>query len=212
MVELLSHIVAAQTTKAASFVRVAWNDPVLIKPVLDMGPDGLIAPMVLTAKEAKAFVDACLYPPRGVRGFGPRLARQYGALSTSEYISAAKDRMLRIIQIEHITAVENLHDILKVAGVDLIIVGPNDLSASMGHLGDTRNAEMLPVYDRIAQIAKRCGMPFGVSLGPDDERSIQQWLRRGARVISCGDDVSFIAKGAQTTLAKIKDWARAQVP
>lgn len=204
---LQRHISAAGAAGTASFVRVAANDPVLLKPVLDMGPDGLIVPMVTTAQEAAAFVAACTYPPEGIRGFGPRRANRYGAVSAKDYTQEARRRMLRIIQIEHIKAVENLETILQVPGIDLIIVGPNDLSASLDHLCDTRHPEMMPVYDRVARICKMRSMPFGVSLGPTDMLSVQQWLARGACVISCGDDISYVSLGTQKVIEAIESFA-----
>lgn len=205
---LLDHIMAAASGGCASFVRVPWNDPVLLKPVLEMGPDGIIVPMVTDAQGARDFIAACSYPPIGVRGFGPRRAAKYGMISKKDYVETASDRMLHIIQIEHIQAVEHLEEICDVEGVDLLIVGPNDLSASMGTLSDTRAPIMMPIYDRIAEICKRKGMPFGVSIGPDDRASIQEWIERGVNVISCGDDISFISSGARQTIGMIQDFSK----
>lgn len=201
---LLDHIMAAASGGCASIVRVPWNDPVIIKPVLEMGPDGIIAPMVTDARQARDFVAACSYPPRGVRGYGPRRASMYGAIGKAEYVTTAESRMLRIIQIEHIDAVNHLEEICDVAGIDLLIVGPNDLSASMGTLTDTHAEIMLPIYDRIAAVCRQKGMPFGVSIGPQDTQALQEWLARGVQVISCGDDISFIASGARATISQIK--------
>ena len=200
---ILGHIVAAAAAGAASFVRVAWNDPVLIKPILEMGPDGIILPMVMCADEARAAVAACSYPPAGVRGFGPRRANCYGAMETRDYLAHADERLLKILQIEHLCAVDNLDEILHVPGIDLIIVGPNDLSASIGHLGDTRHPDVIQLYDRIEDTCKRLGKPFGVSLGPSDRVSVEDWVRRGAALVSCGDELSYIATGSQATLAHI---------
>lgn len=204
---LLHHVVGAYAGGTASIVRVEWNDPVLIKPVLEMGPDGMILPMVCTAEEAKAAVDACMYPVsapdnrtasgegayfyNGVRGFGPRRANQYGALSNAEYMKDVDKSFLRIVQIEHKKAVENLDAIIQTPGLDAIIVGPNDLSGSYGYLGDIHNEAMQPVYDQIAAICKARDFPFGVSIGPD-EAFIKEWYDRGARLISCADDISSI--------------------
>ena len=204
---LLHHVVGAYAGGTASIVRVEWNDPVLIKPVLEMGPDGMILPMVCTAEEAKAAVDACMYPVsvpdnrtasgegayfyNGVRGFGPRRVNQYGALSNAEYMKDVDKSFLRLVQIEHKKAVENLDEIIQTPGLDAIVVGPNDLSGSYGYLGDVHNEAMQPVYDQIAAICKARDFPFGVSIGPD-EAFIKEWYDRGARLISCADDISSI--------------------
>ncbi len=206
--EILAHVVAAAAANTASFVRVPWNDPVLVKPVLEMGPDGIILPMVSSAEEARAAVAACRYPPAGVRGFGPRRANAYGAIDTKEYLAHADERLLKIMQIEHVRAVENLEEILAVAGVDLIIVGPNDLSASAGHLGDTRHPEVIALYDEIERTAKRMHKPFGVSLGAGDRESIEDWVRRGVALIGCGDDLSYLSMGSKATLSFVRTLTR----
>jgi len=189
---LLHHVVGAYAGNTAAIVRVEWNDQVLIKPVLEMGIDGLILPMVCTAEEARAAVAACTYPPKGIRGFGPRRANQYGAVPTKEYLEDVDKSFLRILQIEHKKAIENLDEILQVEGLDALIVGPNDLSATYGYLGDVTNPAMVPIYDEIAAKCKAAGMPFGVSLGPGDKKFIADWIKRGVNLISCVDDISSI--------------------
>lgn len=202
---ILGHITACASAGTASLVRVAWNDPVRIKPILEMGPDGIILPMVCTAREARDAVRACTYPLKGVRGFGPRRANRYGALENGEYLENAEKSFLRILQIEHRDAIENLDDILAVEGIDLLICGPNDLSASYGHLCDTRNPEMFPIYDRFAEKCKAAGKPFGVSLGAGDRASIEDWARRGANFIGCGDDISYMSMGCHATFDFLRE-------
>lgn len=206
---VLAHIMACASSGTASLVRVAWNDPVRIKPVLEMGPDGIILPMVCTAEEARQAVRNCTYPPRGVRGFGPRRANRYGALESGEYAARCEGSLLRILQIEHRVAMENLEEILQVEGVDLLVCGPCDLSASYGHLCDTRNPEMTPVYDRFAQLCRAAGMPFGVSLGAGDRASIRDWFGRGANFVGCGDDISYLDLGCRATFDFLREngWA-----
>lgn len=131
------------------------------------------------------------YTYNGVRGFGPRRANQYGAISNEEYLKDADKSFLRIVQIEHKTAVENLREIISTPGLDAIVVGPNDLSASYGYLGDVHNPAMQPVYEEIAAICKEKDFPFGVSIGPD-HAFIEEWIRRGVSLISCADDISSV--------------------
>jgi len=202
---ILGHIMACASSGTASLVRVAWNDPVRIKPVLEMGPDGIILPMVCTAEEARQAVRSCTYPLKGVRGFGPRRANQYGALSNQEYLENAEKSFLRILQIEHKDAIENLDEILAVEGIDLLICGPNDLSASYGHLCDTRNPEMFPIYDLFAEKCKAAGKPFGVSLGAGDKVTMVEWFKRGASFIGCGDDIAYMSLGCKATFDFLKE-------
>ncbi len=201
---ILSHIIAASASGTASLVRVAWNDPVLVKPILEMGPDGIILPMVCTAGEAKAAVAACEYPPKGVRGFGPRRANRYGQMDLAEYLVNASRQVLKIVQIEHVDAVGNLPEILATPGLDLIVVGPNDLSASVGHLGETRHPEVVKLLNQVAETCKQLNKPFGVSLGPNDKATIEDWIKRGVSFIGCGDDVSFISAGAKATVKHLQ--------
>ena len=202
--ELLRHIQACAAGGTASIVRVAWNDPVRAKPVLEMGPDGILFPYVCTGEEARAAVAACCYPPLGIRGFGPRRANQYGALSNDAYLDQVNDSFLRIVQIEHVNAVRNLRDIAAVEGIDLLMVGPNDLSASIGKLGRINSPESRALYDEIATVCKAVGKPFGVSLGGEDRQAIREWVDRGAVMIGCGYDLGYVSKGAQETLAFVE--------
>ena len=195
----LTHIMAAASGGAASIFRVPWNDPVLVKPILEMGPDGIIFPMICTREDAEKAVKSCQYPPKGVRGFGPRRANGYGAIDTKKYLEEAESTLLKIVEIEHIDAVHNLPEILKVQGIDLPLVGPNDLSASIGHLGDTRHPEVIKLYEEIIRICKEAGRPFGVSLGAGDHESIKYWIEKGATFIGCGDDISYISMGSKST-------------
>ena len=183
---------------------VVNNDPAFIKPVLEMGPDGVISPMVCTREEAQRFADACLYPPKGARGFGPRRANRYGAIPSGSYLENASKSFLRIAQIEHVKAVENLEEIFQVDGIDAYVVGPNDLSGSIGRLGDTQHPEVVALFDEIAQKCKAAGKIFGTSIGPNDRQYIRDWIARGIHFISCGDDISFIANGTRDTIAFIK--------
>ena len=126
--------------------------------------DGELAALYGSAREARDAVACCTYPPRGIRGFGPRRAQKYGALDIEDYLAQSDESLLRILQIEHVDAVSDLDEIARVEGIDLLVVGPNDLSASYGLLGRTRDPEMMKIYDHIADVCKKCRMPFGVSL------------------------------------------------
>ena len=200
----LLHIIAAHSAGTASIVRVPWNDPVLVKPILEMGPDAILFPMVCTKEEAVEAVKSCMYPPKGVRGFGPRRANGYGAIETAEYLENAPESFLRIVQIEHVKAVENIEEILTVEGIDLCLVGPNDLSASIGHLGDTRHPEVVGLYEKIIASCKKLNKPFAVSVGATDHVAIKYWIENGVSLIGCGDDISYISAGSKETLKYVE--------
>lgn len=201
---ILAHIVFANAGGSAAIVRVVSNDRAVIKPVLEMGPDGIIIPMICNKEEAEQAVAACRYPPRGVRGFGPRRANRYGMISSGEYLAKADSSFLRMVQIEHVDAVRNIDGILSVAGVDAVIIGPNDLSASIGLLGAPSHPDVLALCDTVVAHSKAVGKPCGVSIGPADKDTIKLWVERGIDFVSCGDDISYLAMGAESTIDYIR--------
>lgn len=196
---LMEHVIAANEGGAAAFVRVTSFDGATIKPVLEMGIDGIIIPQVRNAEEARAAIAACLYPPEGVRGYGPRRANRYGMIGDAEYLPSAPGSFLRILQIEHIDAVRNIESILAVEGVDVLIIGPCDLSASMGLIGKSGDARVLAEGKRVIDASHKAGVPIGVSIGPDKER-MKLWADAGVDFISAGDDISFLRMGALSLL------------
>ena len=143
--EVLQNLIAVRAGGAYSFVRIPWNDAVQAKPIIDMGTDAIIFPYVRSAEEAEYAAASCAYPPDGIRGYGPLRAGDYGGISQTEYVDRRFRDMLRIIQIEHIDAVNDLERIAAVKGIDGFIVGPNDLSGSVGHIGRPNHPDMMPV-------------------------------------------------------------------
>lgn len=201
---LQNNLIAARAGGTAAFVRIPWNDKVLAKPVIDMGPEGIIFPYIRTADDARAAVAACEYPPAGERGYGPLRALDYGGIAQTDFVDALYRRMWRIIQIEHADAVRNLDEILDVEGIDAYVVGPNDLSASLGHIGRVNHPDMTPVYDEIGRKMRERGKLFGVSMGfvPD---VIVEWLDRGARMIFAGNDAGYVYEGAKSVLEGLRE-------
>jgi len=188
------HIMAADKSGVAPFVRVAWNDPVLAKPMLDIGAAAIIFPFIKTKDEAELAVKSCRYPPRGIRGFGPSRAIKYGLMDTEEYLKATEKEPWVILQIEHIDAVNNLEKILEVDGIDSVVVGPMDLSSSIGLLGQTNHPEVLKLMDRIATKCLEARIPFGASIG-FNEKNVSDWIGRGASWLALDGDTDFLLGG-----------------
>ncbi len=203
---LQNNLIAARAGGTPAFVRIPWNDKVLAKPVIDMGPEGIIFPYIRSADDARAAVAACEYPPKGERGYGPLRALDYGGIAQIDFVDRIYRKMWRILQIEHIDAVEALDDILDVEGIDAYVVGPNDLSASMGHIGRTDHPDMIEVYDTIGRKMKERGKLFGVSMGFVPE-AINGWLARGAGMIFAGNDVGYVHDGAGAVLEGLRSLA-----
>lgn len=202
--DILSHVIAAKAAGIASFVRVVWNKHYFIKPILEMGPDGLIIPCAASAEEVDAGLAACFYPPKGIRGFGPQRAARYDTLPMPEYLQQYPDDMFRIFQIEHVGMVEQLDEICQKKDIDLFIVGPNDLSGSLGILQQYDNPLYLETVHKIADITTKHGIPFGVA-GSTDVNFVKFWRSLGARVFCCGLDMGILSVGMQNALGAIKN-------
>ena len=196
-------IIATNAGGCAAFVRVPDHETAHVKPVLECGPDGVIFPMVNTAAEAKQCVDSCLYPPKGKRGFGPLRAIDYGCRSWEDYIPNAEKETLRLMQCESAQAVANLEEIMAVPGVDVIICGPMDLSASVGKPGQFRDPEVVELMETIIRKCKAAGKPFGLSIGMDLEL-IRFWKERGASFLSMGTPLDYFRELSVKMIGEVR--------
>lgn len=191
-------------TGMLGLVRVPDHDPASVKPILEMAPDGIIFPMINTREEAELAVASCLYPPKGIRGFGPMRAHKYGTVPLDEYVRDIDKCFWRIMQIEHVNAVKNLEEIIQVPGVSGIVVGPNDLSASVGHLGDTSHPDVIKLMDEIAAICRKHSTIFGVSISGKKEDMLA-WKERGVSWIQVGSEFLYINTGVQMILNRLHE-------
>ena len=169
---LLSNMMAARSGGTPAWVRVPWNDPVRVKPVIDMGADGVIFPFIRTAEDARLAVASCTFPPKGIRGYGPLRALDYGRISQAEFVESAYRDCQRIIQIEHIDAVNHLEEIAAIDGIDAFIVGPNDLSASIGKLGQTMDEEMLATATAMPMVPL-CKIDYDADYDEDADEGVE---------------------------------------
>lgn len=196
----MAHVMAVRGTKCAPFVRVPVNEPWIIKTVLDIAPAAVIIPMVNSADKAKAAVAACKYPPVGMRGCGVRRATGYGAMAFDDYLKVSESEPMVIIQIEHIDAVNNLDEILKVCGVDSICIGPCDLSGSMGKLNLLDDPEVNAVIDEICRKTLGAGLLLGTA-----GLSQESCIKRGIQWVAVAGDCGMIAAtGRDIVNKKIK--------
>lgn len=187
---VMKHLIALRGTGCAGLVRVRANDPMLIKPYLDLAPDGVIVPMVNTAEEAEKAVAACRYPLTGIRGCGVRRAVRYGAVNFFDYVKRSETEPMVIVQIEHVDAVRNLDKILKVPGIGSICVGPCDLSGSMGILNRMDDPELNKVLDEICAKVKKAGLVLGTAAG-----DFPRWRERGVNWFAGASDWGAMAAG-----------------
>jgi 2-keto-3-deoxy-L-rhamnonate aldolase RhmA len=184
-------------------VRVGANDPLLIKRAMDSGAHGVIVPMVNTSKEAEAAVASVYYPPKGRRGVGLGRAQGYGK-DFNSYKDNLEKTAVVVVQIEHIEAVKNLDAILAVPGIDAIIVGPYDLSGSMGKPGNFTDPEMIEALKKIQTKTTAKGIAAGVHVVSSDVNQVNDKIAEGYSFIAYGVDFLFIQENCRKGLSAIK--------
>jgi len=193
---------AMSGTKTVPIIRVPWNDPVYIKQALDIGAYGLLIPLISSGKEAESAVRAMRYPPTGIRGVGPRRASRY-YLDFQEYITTADKEVFTIIQIETKEAVEKIEEILSVDGIDAYFVGPMDLSAALGHIGEVNHPDVRNAITKILKAGDKTKKVGGIySFNPEDARNR---LQQGFKFISLGSDLRLLLGSAQEFLKKVRE-------
>lgn len=188
---------------AAPMVRLTSNDENLIKRVLDSGAVGFICPMVKTADEARALVNATYYPPRGTRGVGLTRAHKYGA-DFDGYRQWLENEAVIIAQIEHIDAVNNIDDILSVPGIDGYILGPYDLSASMGMPGNFDHPDVVAAIARVRDAGKRLNKPGGIHVVEPDQKRLKDAVDQGMTFIAYSIDTRIIDSAYRAGIASAK--------
>ncbi len=196
------HLMAVHGSSAFPLVRVAWNDPVLIKPVLDVGAPGIIIPLIRTPDDAQRAIAACRYPPKGIRGFGPRRASDYGRWGGPDFCSAADASIMINVQIEHADAVCNLDAILATEGLSGVVIGPNDLAASMGHTGQPDHPEVQTAIDTVIAKSRAASKFVGIGSSADPE-ALANWARRGVQWLSMGADFILLRQRALDTVREV---------
>jgi len=184
-------------------VRLSANDPVQIKRVMDAGAHGIIVPMVNSAEEARRAVEALRYPPEGKRGVGLARAQGYGN-SFDRYKEWLNQESIVIVQVEHIKAVENLDAILSVEGVDGFIVGPYDLSGSLGIPGQFGNEFMIEAMSKIQTSMSSSSKIPGYHVVEPDVDQLQQRVREGYRVLAYSVDIRMLDTCCRSAIKKIK--------
>lgn len=198
LIEILRAIAA---TPAQSVVRLPWNDPVMVKRTMDAGAQTLMFPFVQNDDQARWAATYTRYPPEGIRGVAAmHRASRYGAVP--DYLRRANDEICVVVQIETQSALEQIAEIASVPGVDAVFVGPGDLSASIGHLGDITHPE---VQEKLAWAAAECRkleMPVGiVGANPD---MVGRFLGYGYNWAAVGSDMAMMLALARQYLAALK--------
>lgn len=199
--QVLQMLQAVGNTKMVPLVCVPWNEPVLVKRVLDAGATTVLFPFVESAADAQRAVAATRYPPQGVRGMSNlSRASQFGAIPN--YVANANADMAVIVQIESVQALAQLEEIARVPGVDALFVGPADLSASMGHVGRFAHPAVLQAMADVAARARAIGKLVG-AIGNNAE-VVTQYRAMGYDFIGIGSDLALLMAGARSAVQALR--------
>lgn len=199
---LLSQLQAVAAYPVEPVVRIAVGDAALIKQVLDIGARTILVPMVESAEQAAALVSATRYPPRGIRGVASAISRASRWNRTPDYLQQADGDICLLLQVESRTALAHISAIAQVEGVDGIFVGPADLAASMDRLGNPTDAAVQKTIDGAMREITACGRAAGILAS--DVNLARRYIQMGARFVAVGTDVTLLARGADSLIAKFK--------
>jgi 4-hydroxy-2-oxoheptanedioate aldolase len=196
-----SQLQAISQGKAHPIVRPPWNDTVTIKRYLDVGVQTLLIPFIQDAEEARSAVAATRYPPLGVRGYSAAArASDYGRVK--DYPKLCEEHLCVLLQVETPHALANIEAIADVDGVDGIFIGPGDLSASMGHIGQPMHPEVVAAIEDAVRRIRACGKAAGILVG--DETLARHYIDIGFTFVAVGSDIGILARGAEALAAKFK--------
>lgn len=188
-----------------AIVRVPSNDPIYLKRVLDIGIQGVMVPMIETAEQAEAVVNATRYPPEGTRGTGAGRAQSYGS-NMAEYVESADEQLLRIVQVETPRAVDNVAEIAAVDGIDALFVGPVDLSTGLGDLGNTESDAFVEAVDTVLAAGAAEDKPVGTLA--TSEQDIEYYEKLGFDWQIVGVDVLLLRERTSDVLSTHEDVVR----
>jgi 4-hydroxy-2-oxoheptanedioate aldolase len=199
--DLLAALQAVAAGSGTPIVRPAWNDTVLIKRVLDIGAQTVLLPYVQNAEEARRAVAATRYPPAGIRGVtGSGRAARYGRVT--DYLKKAGDEICVLVQVETRTALDQLEAIAAVPGVDGVFIGPSDLAASLGHIGNPAHPEVQAALEDAVRRLKTVGKPAGILTVNDDEA--KRYIGWGYLFVAVGVDVGLLSRNADALAKRFK--------
>jgi 4-hydroxy-2-oxoheptanedioate aldolase len=198
---------AAMGTGSEIWVRVPGNEQNYLKRILDCGADGIMCPLINTAEEARDLVRSCHYPPAGIRGVAPGFGRHtaYGT-RREEYMNRVADDLTIMAQIESVEGVANVDAIAEVEGIDIIFVGPFDLSASLGHMGKFDHPDVVAAIDTIEAATKKAGKRLATLATPG--RDAASLRKRGYGLVFSGSDVNFLRSTMENSIAALEEVRR----
>lgn len=199
---LLAQLQAVAPFPVEPIARVPVAEPIWLKQYLDIGFKTILAPMIDTAEQASAVVSAMRFPPVGIRGVASATSRASGFGAEPDFLHKTAGSLTLIVQIESAQALENVEAIAAVDGVDALFIGPADLAASLGHLGNPRHPEVQDAIAKALACIKAAGKPAGIfALSPEDASAK---IDDGFSFVSIGTDIGLLANGSRSQLNSIR--------
>jgi len=199
---ILSQLQAVAPYPVEPVVRAPIGDAVMIKQLLDIGARSLLIPMVESGAQAADLVRATRYPPNGIRGIGSAISRGSRWNRTANYLHEAEQEICLLLQVESVAGLEALDDIANTPGVDGVFVGPSDLSAALGHIGNPAHIEVQQAIEDGIDRIRASGKAAGILIA--DEALARRYLLLGASFVAVGTDATILARGAETLARKFK--------
>ena len=200
--DVLFQLQAVEHTPAAAFVRVESSEQLRIRRVLEFGAEGVMCPHINNAAEAAAVISSMFYPPHGSRGVAKMVRASNFGKNFSEYAATAKDNLVGIVQIETSEALHHVDEIAAVDGVDVLFIGPADLTMSLGIFGQFDHPLFKDALKATVAAAGKAGKATGILMpNPDD---LKTYTDLGIRVIACGADGTFVVEGARNMIGRLR--------
>ncbi|MCX8116661.1 MAG: aldolase/citrate lyase family protein [Desulfobacterota bacterium] len=193
----------AKSARIAPIIRVPHLESFFISRVLDAGAEGIMVPMTSTKEQAEAIVRYSKYTPIGQRGFGTQTGQtDYKPLKAVEFMKEANEHTLIIAQIETREAIENVEAILGTEGIDVGLIGPNDLSISLGIPDQLGSEAISQAIEKVIDVAKKRGKASGIHIG--NTELVRKWRARGMTVLACSTDIGFMYNASKSVLEEMK--------
>ena len=203
MEALRGHLLVARSKQKPAFVRVGGSDTAFIKPVLDAGASGIVVPQIRSVDEVKGVVADCRYPPVGRRGFGPLVPTNYGRSGGPAYVEAANTQLFVSVMVETAEAVAAIDQIVAIPDLDSVVLGPWDLSGSLGLLGEVGHPKVVAALERVIASAKAAGLSVGSGMPADPEFALLQ-VRRGVQWLQLGGDCGYLVAYADQLASQLR--------
>jgi len=200
---IMAHLQAIEPHPVSALVRPVEGSTALIKQLLDIGAQTLLVPMVDTADQARQIVAAAKYPPMGIRGLGTSMARAANWNRTTDYLNKANQEICVVVQIETLAGLDNIEKIVNVDGVDAVFIGPSDLSAAMGHIGNPGHPDVVEAIENAFKVIQSAGKQAGVLAVNKD--LVDKYVHAGARFIGVGVDAALLANATRQLAAQYID-------